>query len=1056
MSVEAQFRCDVSGPEALAALRDAALPPRLRGGAPSRSFHRDIYLDTNDRALLARGVSCRVRIRADDRRLLTLFLGGGPSAAVERYEAEVPELDPRQVLEGTSDPARRLRGLVDPALLRPKIELEVERWSRIALSGLIRREPRFAFLYDACTVRHGGLTRTFEELQVRRLSPGAPRLEAVARALERQHGLRPMLLPRHVRAAQLVEVMAAEGAARMLTSQTAVVLLALDEDRVAFLDQEGGHALPVARGSGEEAVRHLLRYVTGSGVGTLFLLSSLPATEDRDALEVWVARKIRENGDTAPTRLRWIEVAEAVGKIGTPEIRAPETLAALAVATRANLLALPVRDSSERPSAANRPATSRAMPVAGHRAAPPRATNELPPERFLNVELAQLAFQERVLEMAEDPGVPLAERLRFLAIVSGNLDEFFAVRVGALKAALAAGVTARSLDGLTAGEQLEVVAARVPPFLTRAARCAEACLAMAAERGARLRRWEELDDGARAALTAHFERELLPVLTPRAVTLSPGHPFPLIPQLVLTFGAVVRDVRTGPDHFASLPLKTRVDRLVAVPGSADFILVEEIVRANIQAFYPDREVEGAWLFRITRAAELDVNEDEAGDLLQTIEEEVQRRPGNTPVRVEIERGMPASVRETLFRELRFERRGVTAALGPEDLYELDGPLDLSILREVAARLPADASYPPFQPRRPLPALPPLFDQIDLGDLLVQHPYDDFNATVSRFIAEAAADPEVVAPKLTLYRVGDRSPSVEPLIQAAKRGKDVAVFVELKARFDEARNVGWVRRLEEAGAQVIYGLVGLKIHAKVALVVRRDPGGLRRYAHISTGNYNAATARYYSDLALFTADPEITADLTDLFNQLTGSSRAPGASYRRLLVAPATLLAGFLARIERETAHALAGREGRIRAQMNGVEDPEIVAALYRASAAGVKVELVVRTLCALRPGVQGVSEGITVRSILGRFLEHERIYHFGNGGQDEYLIGSADWRPRNLRRRVEVVAPVAEPALTARLDTLLTALLAEPSAWTLRSDGTWVRGARPSAEHPHLHDRLIP
>ena len=292
MSVEAQFRCDVSGPEALAALRDAALPPRLRGGAPSRSFHRDIYLDTNDRALLARGVSCRVRIRADDRRLLTLFLGGGPSAAVERYEAEVPELDPRQVLEGTSDPARRLRGLVDPALLRPKIELEVERWSRIALSGLIRREPRFAFLYDACTVRHGGLTRTFEELQVRRLSPGAPRLEAVARALERQHGLRPMLLPRHVRAAQLVEVMAAEGAARMLTSQTAVVLLALDEDRVAFLDQEGGHALPVARGSGEEAVRHLLRYVTGSGVGTLFLLSSLPATEDRDALEVWVARKI--------------------------------------------------------------------------------------------------------------------------------------------------------------------------------------------------------------------------------------------------------------------------------------------------------------------------------------------------------------------------------------------------------------------------------------------------------------------------------------------------------------------------------------------------------------------------------------------------------------------------------------------------------------------------------------------------------------------------------------------------------------------------------------------
>jgi polyphosphate kinase len=548
------------------------------------------------------------------------------------------------------------------------------------------------------------------------------------------------------------------------------------------------------------------------------------------------------------------------------------------------------------------------------------------------------------------------------------------------------------------------------------------------------------------------------VLTPRAVTLSPGHPFPLIPQLVLTFGVIVRDVRTGPDHFASLPLKTRLERLIPVPGSPDFILLEEVVRANIQRFYPDREVEGAWLFRITRAAELDVNEDEAGDLLQAIEEEVQRRPGNSPVRVEVERDMPEPVRETLLRELRFERRGATAALGPEDLYDLDPPLDLTILRDLAARLPADQSFAAFHPRRPLPPEPGLFAQIDRGDLLVHHPYDDFTATAARFFEEAAADAEVVALKATLYRVGDRSPIVEALIKAAERGKDVAVFVELKARFDEARNVEWVRRLEEAGAQVIYGLVGIKIHAKVGLVVRRDPagGGLRRYAHVSTGNYNAATARFYTDLALFTADPEITADLTDLFNQLTGSSRAPGASYRKLLVAPATLLSGFLARIDREIEHAKAGRGGRVRAQMNGVEDPEVVAALYRASAAGVRVELVVRTLCVLRPGVPQVSEGITVRSILGRFLEHERIYHFGNGGRDEYLIGSADWRPRNLRRRVEVVTPVSLPALAARLDTLLTALLSEPSAWTLRPDGTWTRGARPSAEHPHLHDRLLP
>jgi polyphosphate kinase len=1054
MAAEAQFRCDVAGPEALAALRDAALPPGLRSDVPLRSFHRDIYLDTTDQTLLARRVSCRVRIRADDRRVLTLFIGGGPGGGVERYESEVPELDPRQALEGTSDPARRLRGLVDPAVLKPRIELEVERWSRTASAGLLRRTPRFAFLYDASTIRHGGVARSFEELQVRRISPGSPHLEAVAQALERQHGLRPIVVPRHERAAQLFEVLAAEVAARMLSAQTAVVLLALEEGKVAFLDQEGSFTLPVARGSGEEAARHLLRYVTGSGVGDLSLLGSLPPSEDRDGLEVWVARRIRGGGEAGPTRLSWIPAAEAAAKVGTPEIRAPETLAALAVATRANLLGSPARDSPER-AAPIRASTPRATPASVHRVAATRAKTDLPPEHFLNAELAQLAFNERVLEMAEDPGTPLAERLRFLAILSGNLDEFFAVRVGALKAALLEGSTTRGFDGMTARQELEAITARVPPLLERQARCVEECLAAAGTAGVRLRRWDELDDAARAALTAHFQAELLPVLTPRAVTMSPGHPFPVIPQLMLTFGVVLQDVRTGPVHFASLPLRTRLDRFQAVPGSADLIPVEEVVRANIQAFYPDRPVEGAWLFRITRAAELDVNEEEAGDLLQAIEEEVKRRPGNAPVRVELERSMPAFAREMILRELRFERRGVTALLGPEDFYEADPLLDLTALRDLAARLPADQSFPPFHAKRPLPADRSLFELIDQGDLLFHHPYEDFSATVVRFLEEAASDPEVVALKMTLYRIGDRSPLVEALIKAAERGKDVAVFVELKARFDESRNVGWVRRLEEAGAQVIYGLVGHKIHAKVTLVVRRTPQGLRRYAHIATGNYNVATAKYYTDLGVLTADPEATADLTDLFNQLTGSSRAPGASSRRLLIAPATMLKSFVDRIEREIAHVAGGRAGRIRAQLNGLEDPEVIGALYRASTAGVEVDLIIRTLCVLRPGVPGVSERIRVRSVLGRFLEHERIYHFGNGGEDEYLIGSADWRPRNLRRRVEVVTPVRAPAHVARLDALLSALLSEPSAWILEPDGTYVRRARPSPEHPHLHDRLL-
>ena len=1053
MAAESQFRCDVAGPEALAELRDAPLPTPLRGGPPTRSFHRDIYLDTTDQTLLAKGVSCRVRVRTDDRRLLTLFISGGTETRGERYEAEVPELDPRQALEGSSEPARRLRGLVDPLSLKPRIELEVERWSRTGSAGFFRREPRFAFLYDLCTIRHGGLSRTFEELQVRRLAPGAPHLEEIAHALERSHGLRPLVVPRHQRASQLVVAMSAEVAERMFSAETAVVLLALDEGRVGFLEHEGGHALPVARGSGEEAARHLLSRVTGSSVGTLSLLGSLPGTEDRDALEVWVARRIRGDGESA-NHLQWVTASEAVARIGTPEIRTAETLAALAVATRANLLGSPLRGPTER--FAPPPATTARKKSSAHRVAPPRATTDLPPDRFLNVELSQLAFNERVLEMAEDPGVPLAERFRFLAIVGSNFDEFFAVRVGALKTALLAGSSARGFDGLTAREQLEAISARVPPLLARQTRCAEECLRAAAGQGLRLRRWEELDDTARAALARHFESEMLPVLTPRAMTLSPGHPFPVIPQLTLTFGVVLLDVRTGPVHFATLPLRARLDRILPVPGSEDLILFEEVIRANIQALYPDRTVEGAWLFRITRGADLDVNEEEAGDLLQAIEEEVKRRPGNAPVRVEVEASMPPGVRETILRELRFERRGVTALLGPEDLYELDPPLDLTVLRDLAERLPADQSFRSFHARRPLAADHSVFDQIDQGDILVHHPYEDFAATVGRFLLEAAEDPEVVALKVTLYRLGERSMVVDALQRAAEKGKDVAVFIELKARFDETRNVGSVRKLEEAGAQVIYGLVGLKTHAKVALVVRRTAAGLKRYAHIGTGNYNESTARFYTDLGLLTSDPEITADLTDLFNQLTGSSRAPGSSYRKLLVAPATMLPGFLERIEREIGHARAGRGGLIRAQLNGVEDPEVVAALYRAGAAGVDVELVVRGICVLRPGVAGVSERIRVRSLLGRFLEHERIYHFGNGGESEYLIGSADWRPRNLRRRVEVVTPVRAPTLVARLDALLTAVLSEPSAWTLGPDGTYVRRGRPAADHPHLHDRLLP
>ena len=1067
MATFAQFRCAVDGAEALAALRAAPLPLKLAAEPTERSFHRDIYLDTPDRALARRGVACRLRLGADDRRLLCLIVGGGAQGSAERWEAEVPDLDPRRALEGATEPARRLRGLVDPGLLRPRIEMETERWTRRARSGWLRPVTRFAFLYDRCTVRHAGLAQTFEEVQVRRLASGQPRLEQVAAALEREHGLRPLLVAKHERAAQMVEAMAAEATARMLASQRAVALVVYDQGAIAFEREPAGTLiLPTARGSGEDACRHLLRHLFGSGVAELSLLGHAGATGDRPALEVWVARKIRGREDGASgAALEWLTLPAALTRVGTAELRAPETLGALALAARADLMpdrADRMPDRASGPVAAS-PAAAGAAPADGAAARPARpsgrpaafVTSEAPSEQFLNVELAQLAFHERVLSMAEDEEVPLAERLRYLAIVSGNLDEFFAVRVGSLKAAIAAGSTKRTFDGLSPSEQFDAIAARVPAIVSRQARAAASCLDRLAERGLGLRRWDELTPAARAALTAHFERELLPVVTPRAVTLSPGHPFPVIPDLTLAFAVLVRDLHTGPVHFAYLPIPNRLARFVPVPGDDGVIPVEAVIRANLQAFYPERPVEQSWIFRVTRGADLDVNEEDAGDLLQAIEEEVRRRTHNAPTRLEVERDMPPLVRDLLLKELRFERRGAAISLGAADGYEIETLPDLTALRRLADRLPAGEGYPAFTARKPFPATPDLFAQIDAGDRLVHHPFDDFGATVGRFLEEAAVDPTVVAIKMTLYRAGDTSPVIDALVEAARRGKDVAVFVELKARFDEARNVHWVRRLEEAGAQVVYGLVGLKTHAKCALVVRQSEAGIRRYAHIGTGNYNAATARFYTDLGLFTADPTITADLGDLFNQLTGSSGPPVGSFRALLVSPGGMVGELLRRIDREVGFVRSGHGGRIRIQVNGIEDPEIVSALYRAAAAGVSVDLVVRGLSVLKPGVPGLSERIRVRSVVGRFLEHQRIFHFGNGGADEYLLGSADLRPRNLRRRVEVLVPVKAPSLTDRLDRILSALLAEPRGWVLDGEGHYTRAGTPGPEHPHVHERFL-
>jgi len=676
-------------------------------------------------------------------------------------------------------------------------------------------------------------------------------------------------------------------------------------------------------------------------------------------------------------------------------------------------------------------------------------------EPVINPELSWLEFNARVLALAEDAATPLLARLRFLAIFTTNLDEFFMTKVGGLKQAVAAGLTRRSIDGRSPRELLQAMNPRLRALLRRQYRCfAQLCEGELTRNGVRIRAWSGLGESERAQLKAYFDEQVFPVLTPKAITNAPGHPFPHIEDLRLSLAVVVRDPRTDREHLNVLNVSDALPRFVRLKDTRDFVPIEDVIRAYGGALYRGRTVLGIHAFRLTRSGEVQFEEEPTGaSFLEVVEEELRRRPFGAIIRVEIERGMPESVLDMLLSELRHEENRDGIPLEASDVFEVDGPVDLGALAEIAELEIPELDYPPFAPVVPLDRHRSIFDILDERDVLVHHPYESFEDTVQRLLSDAADDPDVVTIKLTLYRTGGRSLIVEALKRAAAAGKDVFVFVEIKARFDEETNIFWAKQLERAGIHVITGLVALKTHAKVALVVRRRGDRLQRYAHIGTGNYNAATAHVYTDFGLLTSDPTITADLQALFNELTGSSRTPAGEFHRLIVAPTFMLRRFLELIEREAAHARAGRGGHIRVKLNGLADTEVLEALYRASQAGVRIELSVRGICSLRPGVPGLSDNIRVVSVLGRFLEHGRVYCFGNGGDAEYYIGSADWRSRNLRRRVEVVTPVLDPALKARLDRVLEAELNDPSAWRLLSDGTYERPAGPRG--PGVQEQLL-
>ena len=662
-------------------------------------------------------------------------------------------------------------------------------------------------------------------------------------------------------------------------------------------------------------------------------------------------------------------------------------------------------------------------------ARPSRRAQPAPP--YINRELSWLEFNARVLHEARDERNPLLERVRFLAIFAGNLDEFFQVRVAGLKQQ-AASIAAPSPDGLTPEEQLGLIRARVRELITELSGTSARIREELAAADIRIVNYADVPQH-HALLRERFLDEIFPVLTPLAV--DPGHPFPYISTLSLSLAVGVRDPETGERRFARIKVPAVLPRLVEIEPAV-FVPIEQMIAANLDLLFHGMEVLETHLFRVTRNADLAIEEDEADDLLLAIEEELRRRRFGAAVRLEVERTMPGSTRNLLLRGI---------GLGIEDCYEVGGLLDLRALMEVVAVDRPDLKIAPWTPVTPPRLIPPdddepadVFAALRGGDIIVHHPYESFAGSVERFIAQAADDAEVLTIKMTLYRTSGDSAIVHDLISAAERGKQVVVLVEIKARFDEEANIVWARKLEQAGAHVVYGLVGLKTHSKTALVVRREGPGLRRYVHIGTGNYNPRTARVYTDIGLLTARPEVGADVTDLFNVLTGLSRQK--SFRRLLVAPHTLRSRFLDLVEREIGHARAGRTANITLKLNAIVDPACIDALYRASQAGVTVDLIARGICCLRPGLRGVSENISVRSIIGEFLEHSRIWSFANGGSQEWYIGSADLMERNLDRRIEAVVPVEDLEAQARLHHLIATLLADDRrSWQLGPDAAWRR-----------------
>jgi polyphosphate kinase len=669
----------------------------------------------------------------------------------------------------------------------------------------------------------------------------------------------------------------------------------------------------------------------------------------------------------------------------------------------------------------------------------PQSVDNFAADRFLDRELSWLAFNQRVLEMAEDQNLFLLERVNFLAIFASNLDEFFMVRVAGLKRRIATGLAITSASGLSPQDVLTKISKEAHRLQERHAKVfIDDIKPQLKEKGIKIVRWTALEESEKSSLSEYFQNQIFPVLTPLAV--DPAHPFPYISGLSLNLAVVIRNKATGKEHFARVKVPPLLPRFVRIPGNTGiqdvrFVPLEDIIGEFLGQLFPGMEVLQHHTFRVTRNEDLEVDEDEGENLLVALEKELLRRRFGPPVRLEVANNINPQVLELLIRELD---------INEEDVYHLPSPLDLTGLFEISGIKRAELRFPPHQviTNRFLKPVEDdtisIFNAMRQRDILLHHPYESFATSVQAFVEEAAADPKVLAIKQTLYRTSGDSPIVDALIAAAEAGKQVLALVEIKARFDEQNNIAWARKLEQAGVHVVYGIVGLKTHCKLALVIRQEGNQLRRYCHIGTGNYNPKTARYYEDYGILTSREAVGEDLTKLFNQLSGY--APEATFKTLLVSPNGVREGLTERIDREIEFKREGKAAHISLKMNSLVDEQVIDSLYRASNAGVTVDVLVRGMCALKPGVPGLSENIRVRSVLGRYLEHSRIFAFAGGGDPAVFIGSADMMHRNLDRRVEALVRLSQPDHIREMNALFELAMSDKvSTWHLGSDGSWVR-----------------